>query len=62
MVRTESGRLDELIPKVEETLLALNDGRLVRNTMTMAETRERGYLLDQGLATILTVVMCVLVN
>ena len=61
MVRTESGRLDELIPKVEETLLALNDGRLVRNTMTMAETRERGYLLDQGLATILTVVMCVLV-
>ncbi|MEM7098489.1 MAG: FtsX-like permease family protein [Pseudomonadota bacterium] len=60
MVRTEPGRLDEVIPRVETTLLNLNDGRLVRNTMTMTETRERGYLLDQGLATILTVVMAVL--
>ena len=61
MVRTEPGRRDELMPVVEETLSQLNDGRLVRNMLTMTETRERSYALDSGLANILVVVMVVLV-
>jgi putative ABC transport system permease protein len=60
MVRTEPGRRDEMIPLVEAALAQRLEARLLQNVRSMAETRERSYAVDNGLARVLQFVMAVL--
>ena len=60
LIRTEPGRVDELMPVVEEALAKSNRQRIVRAPQSMAETRAYGYWLDSGLSTTLAVVMAAL--
>ena len=43
VVRTEPGSLDSSIPDIENMLAERYKGRIIRNTMTMTEVRERAY-------------------
>ncbi len=60
VIRTEPGRRDEVMPQLEEMLAATFDNRIVRSVRTMAETRERSYLLDSSMVSILTFIVIVL--
>lgn len=60
LVRTETGRVDELMPLIEEQLARANRGRIVRAPSSMADTRARGYRELRGFATILVVVTAAL--
>ena len=60
LIRTEPGRLDETMPRVEEALAQANPQRIVRAPESMAETRAFGYWLDSGLSMTLAVVMAAL--
>ena len=60
VIRTEPGRRDEVMPQLEEMLAATFDNRIVRSVRTMAETRERSYLLDSSMVSILTFILIVL--
>lgn len=59
-IRTEPGRLNELMPAVEQMLAESNKGRVVRGLRSMQETRERTYRRDQAMIKILTTVMITL--
>lgn len=54
MVRAEPGKRDQLMPVVEQTLQKINDGRIVRNLMTQADTIKKSYSGDRAMAIILT--------
>ncbi|GAA0360694.1 ABC transporter permease [Bowmanella denitrificans] len=60
IIRTEPGRLDELMPKVEQLLADSNKGRVVRGMRSMSETRERSYRRDQAMIKVLSTVMITL--
>jgi putative ABC transport system permease protein len=60
MVRAKPGRLEAAMKSAQKQLLAIDRGRINGKTRTMAETRQRAYRDDRGLAIILGVVSVVL--
>lgn len=60
VVRTEPGYRDELMPRVEQKLAEINDGRIVRNMMTMDATRERAYHEDAAMIKLLVFIVSLL--
>jgi putative ABC transport system permease protein len=60
VVRAKPGQLKAAMKSAEKQLLAINRGRINDKTRTMAETRQRAYRDDRGLAIILGVVSVVL--
>jgi putative ABC transport system permease protein len=60
IVRAKPGQLRAAMKSAQKQLLAINHGRINDKTRTMAESRERAYRDDRGLAIILAVVSVVL--
>jgi putative ABC transport system permease protein len=60
VVRAKPGQLEAAMKSAEKQLLAINRGRINDKTRTMAETRQRAYRDDRGLAIVLGVVSVVL--
>lgn len=60
VVRAKPGQLQAAMQSAQKQLLAINRGRINDKTRTMAETRQRAYRDDRGLAIILGVVSVVL--
>ena len=60
VVRAKPGQLKAAMKSAAKQLLAINRGRINDKTRTMAETRQRAYRDDRGLAIILGVVSVVL--
>ena len=60
VVRTEPGYRDELMPQVERKLSELNDGRIIRDMMTMDETRQRSYHEDAAMIKLLVFIVSLL--
>ncbi len=61
LIRTEPGERDRLMVEVEEMLVASNGNRLIRNLMSLQQTREESYQIDSAMSTILWVVIITLV-
>lgn len=59
VVRTESGQLNNLIPKIEESM-AKNKDRIIEDVRTMAEVRERSYLGDAAMIKMLSFIVILL--
>ena len=60
VVRTEPGYRDELMPRVEQKLAEMNEGRIVRDMMTMEATRERAYHEDAAMIKLLVFIVSLL--
>ena len=60
IVRAKPGQLQAAMKSAQKQLLALNRERINDKTRSMAETRERAYRDDRGLAVVLGVVSVVL--
>jgi len=60
IVRAKPGQLEAAMKRAQKQLLTINRGRINDKTRTMAETRQRAYRDDRGLAIILGVVSVVL--
>jgi len=60
VVRAKPGQIESAMKSAQKQLLAINRGRVNDKTRTMAETRQRAYRDDRGLAIILGVVSIVL--
>ncbi|MDP6414010.1 MAG: cell division protein FtsX [Gammaproteobacteria bacterium] len=61
LIRTEPGERDRSMVDVEEMLVASNGNRLIRNLMSLQQTREESYQVDSAMSTILWVVIITLV-
>ena len=59
-IRTEPGYRDELMPRVEQRLAEMNDGRIVRDMMTMDATRDRAYHEDAAMIKLLVFIVSLL--
>ena len=59
-IRTEPGRLEEMMPAIEEALAAANRTRIVRPPRSMAETRTRSQSDLTGVSAILGTLMTIL--
>lgn len=57
IIRTEPGYRDELMPKIEAMLAESNKERLIRDVMTMEQTRKMAYLGDAALIKMLTFIV-----
>jgi putative ABC transport system permease protein len=62
IIRTEPGRRDELMPRVEQLLAESNKDRIVRSMRTMDEIRERSYRGDSSMIKILTFTIILLIT
>ena len=60
IVRAKPGQLRAAMKSAQKQLFAINHGRINDKTRTLAESRERAYRDDRGLAIILAVVSVVL--
>ena len=60
VVRAKPGQIEAAMKSAQKQLLAINRGRVNERTRTMAESRQRAYRDDRGLAIILGVVSVVL--
>jgi putative ABC transport system permease protein len=61
LVRTEPGQRDRLMREVEEKLLAINTGRIVRDLESVQSIRDDSYRGDEAMMSILIAVMAALV-
>ena len=59
-IRTAPGRVEELMPLIEEQLARANRDRIVRAPWSMADTRAKSYQEHKALATILAAVTALL--
>ncbi|MFT4939660.1 MAG: putative ABC transport system permease protein [Paraglaciecola sp.] len=59
-IRTEPGRRDALMPKVEELLASSHTGRLIKDMRSIEESRERSYRGHTAMIKILTTVIVIL--
>ena len=59
LVRTEPGQRDRLMREVEEKLLAINPGRIVRDLESVQSIRDDSYRGDEAMMSILIAVMAV---
>jgi putative ABC transport system permease protein len=62
MIRVESGRRDELIPVIEQTLGESNRQRVVKSVKSLEDMAARSYRRDRGMAIILAVVISLLIG
>jgi putative ABC transport system permease protein len=60
VIRTEPGRRDALMPRVEELLAGNNPERILRDMTTMEETRARSYLEDSAMIRLLVFIVSLL--
>jgi putative ABC transport system permease protein len=60
VIRTEPGRRDELMPRIEQMLADSNRDRLVDDMKTMTETREESYLGDAAMIKLLVFIVSLL--
>jgi putative ABC transport system permease protein len=60
VIRTEPGERDQLMPRVEEMLAAVNANRVVRSMTTMTETRARSYVEDTSMIKLLVFIVSLL--
>jgi putative ABC transport system permease protein len=60
VIRTEPGRRDELMPRIEQMLADGNRERIVKDMRTMSETRKRSYRGDVALVKLLTFIVTLL--
>ena len=60
IIRTEPGMRDQLMPDIEAALAASNKDRIIRDVMTMDETRKLAYVGDSALIKILSFVVLLL--
>jgi putative ABC transport system permease protein len=60
IIRTQAGRLDELMPQIEELLASSNKNRIIKGLRSLSETRERSYRSHTALIKILSTIMVVL--
>ena len=60
VVRAEPGYRDEIMPQISDILANSYRGRLIRNSMTMHEVRERAYAEHSAMIRLLVFVVCVL--
>ncbi len=60
VIRTEPGYRDEVIPQIEAMLAERNRGRIIKDTRTMTEIRQRAYLEDSAMIKLLTFIVCLL--
>lgn len=60
VIRAEPGYRDEIMPQIEEILLASRDDRIVNSMRTMEETRQRSYFEDASMVKLLVFVVAIL--
>ncbi|MBT8108496.1 MAG: FtsX-like permease family protein [Gammaproteobacteria bacterium] len=60
VIRTEPGMRDRLMPEIEALLAASNKDRIIRDVVTMDQTRKLAYVGDVALIKILTFVVVLL--
>jgi putative ABC transport system permease protein len=60
VIRTEPGMRDELMPEIEAMLAASNKDRIIRDVVTMDETRKLAYVGDAAMIRILGFVVILL--
>ncbi|MGB5630799.1 MAG: FtsX-like permease family protein [Woeseiaceae bacterium] len=60
VIRTEPGRRDELMLKIEEMLSSSNKDRIIRSVETVEDARKLAYLGDAAMISILTFVIALL--
>lgn len=60
IVRAEPGQLNSLIPRLEETMLAINPRRVIGRMMTLSEYAEDSYRNDSAMMWILLTVIILL--
>jgi putative ABC transport system permease protein len=60
VVRTEPGMRDELMPEIEAMLAASNKDRIIRDVVTMDDTRKLAYVGDAAMIRILGFVVILL--
>ncbi len=60
VIRTEPGMRDELMPEIEAMLAASNKDRIIRDVVTMDQTRKLAYVGDAALIKILGFVVVLL--
>ena len=61
IIRTEPRERDRVMPVVEETLVGLNDRRVVERMRTLTETKSRSYRGDRAMAILLGTVTGLLI-
>ena len=61
IIRTEPRERDRVMPVVEETLVGLNDRRVVERMRTLTETKSRSYRGDRAMAVLLGTVTGLLI-
>jgi putative ABC transport system permease protein len=59
-IRTEPGRRDTLMPKIEELLANSHKGRLIKDMRSIEENRERSYRGHTAMIKILSIVVVIL--
>jgi putative ABC transport system permease protein len=60
LIRTESGRRDELMPIIEKALAERNKGRIIRQINTLEDTRKKSYRQHNATNKILSTVITTL--
>ena len=60
VIRTEPGYRDEVMPQIEEMLASSSSERIIRNVMTMEDTRKRSYRGDSAMVKLLVFVVALL--
>ena len=60
VIRTEPGYRDEVMPQIEEMLASSSSDRIIRNVMTMEDTRNRSYRGDSAMVKLLVFVVALL--
>jgi putative ABC transport system permease protein len=61
LIRAEPGERDRVMPVVEETLLKINDRRIVRDMETLSDIKARSYQGDKGMAILLSVIVALMI-
>ena len=61
LIRTEPGERDRVMPLVEETLVGLNDRRVVERLRTLSDIKDRSYRGDRAMAILLGTVIGLLI-
>ncbi|MBT0587156.1 ABC transporter permease [Alteromonas oceanisediminis] len=60
LVRTQAGQRDRMMLEVEEMLSSSQSGRIIRDTTTLTETRDRSYQQHEAMITLLLTVISAL--
>ncbi|MEX2132185.1 MAG: FtsX-like permease family protein [Pseudohongiellaceae bacterium] len=61
LVRTEPGQRDRLMVEIEEALATSRTDRIIREVMSLEETRRQTYMVDSAMSTVLFAVIVILI-